>query len=206
MVLLVAGWLNRHQLQAIVYLRAENCVLRDRIHERRLRFTDAERRMLALAGAPVGRAALRDLATLASPETVLRGYRDLVATKYALAASATSFTAAWVKPSFSSENRAPDNGPAAGERLAGAVERSLFLSPRRTERRPRACPRRRRRVGAGTLWSAPFAATPNATRATNPRKQSRQTRNPRGFLLEGFCETNPSELLRRGRLAPESLP
>jgi hypothetical protein len=83
MVLLVAGWLNRHQMQAIVYLRAENRVLRDRMHERRHRFTDSERRTLALAGEPVGRAALRDLATLASPETVLRGYRDLVAKKYA---------------------------------------------------------------------------------------------------------------------------
>lgn len=82
MVLLVAGWMNRHQEQAIVYLRAENRVLRDRILERRLRFTDAERRMLALAGEPVGRAALRDIASLASPETVLRWYLELVARKY----------------------------------------------------------------------------------------------------------------------------
>lgn len=82
MVLLVAGWLNRHQQQAIVYLRAENRVLRDRIVERRLRFTKEERRMLALAGEPVGRAALRVIATLASPETVLGWYRELVARKY----------------------------------------------------------------------------------------------------------------------------
>jgi putative transposase len=82
MVLLVAGWLNRHQQQAIVYLRAENRVLRDRIVERRLRFTNEERRMLALAGESVGRAALRVIATLASPETVLGWYRELVARKY----------------------------------------------------------------------------------------------------------------------------
>lgn len=82
MVLLVAGWLNRHQQQTIVYLRAENRLLRERIVERRLRFTNEERRMLALAGEPVGRAALRDIATLASPETLLRWYRELVAQKY----------------------------------------------------------------------------------------------------------------------------
>ena len=82
MVLLVAGWMHRHQHQAIVFLRAEKRVLRDRIDERRLRFTDAERRMLALAGGPVGRAVLREIASLASPETVLRWYRGLVAKKY----------------------------------------------------------------------------------------------------------------------------
>ena len=116
--------------------------------------------------------------------------------------SPLAFTASPVKPAVSSENRAPENGPAAGERLAGPVERSLFLSPRRTERSPRTCPRRRRRVGAGTLWSATGAPRPDATCAANPRKQGRKRRSPRGSLLEGFCETNPSEFLRRERLAP----
>jgi hypothetical protein len=46
------------------------------------------------------------------------------------------------------------------------------------------------------------AEAQDATRAASPRKQGRKRRNPRGFLLEGFCETNPSELLRRERLAP----
>ncbi len=76
-----------------MYLRAENRVLRDRIHERRLRFTDTERRRLDLAGEPVGRAALREIATLASPETVLRWYRELVAKKYASNPRSASTTA-----------------------------------------------------------------------------------------------------------------
>lgn len=119
----------------------------------------------------------------------------------ARSSSPLAFTASPVKPSFSAETRAPENGPAAGERLAGAVERSLFLSPRRTERRLGTCPRRRRRVGASTLWSATTSARPAATGAANPRRQGRKRRNPRGFLLEGFCETIPSEFLRREILA-----
>ena len=65
MVLLVAGWMHRHQHQAIEFLRAEKRVLRDRIDERRLRFTDAERRMLALAGEPAGRSTCEGLRSTA---------------------------------------------------------------------------------------------------------------------------------------------
>jgi hypothetical protein len=45
-VLLVAlaGWVNRHQLQVIDYLREENRVLKSQLRGRRLRLTDAERR------------------------------------------------------------------------------------------------------------------------------------------------------------------
>jgi len=49
MIFLVASWLARHG-EAIEYLRAENRVLRDRLGPKRLRFTDAERRLLAEKG------------------------------------------------------------------------------------------------------------------------------------------------------------
>jgi hypothetical protein len=39
----VAGWMNRRQLQAIDYLREENRVLREQIGEKRLRFNDDQR-------------------------------------------------------------------------------------------------------------------------------------------------------------------
>ena len=41
-VLLVAlaGWVNRHQLEVIAYMREENRVLKEQIGGRRLRFTD----------------------------------------------------------------------------------------------------------------------------------------------------------------------
>ena len=54
LVFLVAGWLSRTQSEAIEYLRAENRVLRQRLAPKRLRFTDAERRLLAEKGRPLG--------------------------------------------------------------------------------------------------------------------------------------------------------
>ena len=43
----VSGWMNHGQLQLIDYLRQENRVLREQLGERRLRFTDDQRRRLA---------------------------------------------------------------------------------------------------------------------------------------------------------------
>jgi hypothetical protein len=42
-----AGWVNRHQLYVIEYLLEENRVLKERGGGRRLRFTDAERPLIA---------------------------------------------------------------------------------------------------------------------------------------------------------------
>ena len=47
LVLMVAGWVNRHQLDLIEYLQEENSVLKEHLGGRQLRFTDAERRRLA---------------------------------------------------------------------------------------------------------------------------------------------------------------
>jgi hypothetical protein len=82
LILLVSGWIARRQGEAIEYLRAENRVLRARIGCRRLRFTDAERRLLAEKGKPIGRKLLAEMASLATPETILRWYRQRVAAKY----------------------------------------------------------------------------------------------------------------------------
>jgi len=50
LILLVASWIGRRQGEAIEYLRAENRVLRARLGPKRLRFADAERRLLAEKG------------------------------------------------------------------------------------------------------------------------------------------------------------
>jgi hypothetical protein len=71
----MAGWIDRRQQLAIAYLQAENRVLRERIGAKRLRLTDAERRLLAEKGEGLGRTMLAELATLATPETILRWYR-----------------------------------------------------------------------------------------------------------------------------------
>jgi putative transposase len=50
--------------------------------KKRLQFTDAERRKLAVLGKKLGRKALAEVATIAAPDTILRWYRELVAKKY----------------------------------------------------------------------------------------------------------------------------
>jgi len=82
LVALVAGWVNRHQLEAIEYLQSENRLLRERLGPGRLRFSDAERRRLARAAHKVGRKGLMAIETIVTPDTLLRWYRDLVAHKY----------------------------------------------------------------------------------------------------------------------------
>jgi hypothetical protein len=47
-VISMAGWMNHQQQQAIDYLREENRVLREQFGGRRLRFTDDQRRRLAV--------------------------------------------------------------------------------------------------------------------------------------------------------------
>ena len=54
LLLMFAGWVNRHQLDVIEYLQEENRVLKERMGGRRLRFTDAERRRLARKAQALG--------------------------------------------------------------------------------------------------------------------------------------------------------
>src|SRR6266436_836130 len=78
----LAGWVNRHQLEVIEFLREENRVLKEHLHGRRLRLTDAQRRRLAVNGHRLGRSRLREVATLVTPDTVLRWHRELIARKW----------------------------------------------------------------------------------------------------------------------------
>ena len=77
-----AGWVNRHQQAAIEYLQAENQALREQLGNKRIRWTDAQRRRLAEKAKAIGRAALHQLGTVVTPDTLLRWYRNLVAAKY----------------------------------------------------------------------------------------------------------------------------
>lgn len=82
LVLTVAGWLGRRQLSAIEYLREENRVLRAQLGPKRLLLTDGQRRSLAEKDRALGRKGLAEVATIATPDTILRWYREIVARKY----------------------------------------------------------------------------------------------------------------------------
>jgi putative transposase len=78
----IGVWLGRCQQQLIEYQREEIQLLRQKLGGRRLRFSDRDRRRLAVLGRRLGRRALGQVATVATPDTILRWYRELVAKKY----------------------------------------------------------------------------------------------------------------------------
>src|SRR6202049_932622 len=78
----VGGWMNRHQLQIIDYLREENRVLREQLGGRRVRFNDDQRGRLAAKAKGLGRKILVEVATIVTPETLLAGIEKLIANKY----------------------------------------------------------------------------------------------------------------------------
>src|ERR671913_1805524 len=82
LVIALAGWMNQRQLRMTDYLREENRVLREQLGGRRLRLTDDQRRRLAAKARGLGRKVLADVATIVTPETLLRWHRQLIAQKY----------------------------------------------------------------------------------------------------------------------------
>jgi len=79
---------GRSRAGALAYLIEEDRVLRPQLGGRRLRLTDDERRRLAVRAYRVGRAALREIATIATPDTLLRWHRRLIARKWTYARKA----------------------------------------------------------------------------------------------------------------------
>ena len=82
LLMMWAGWVNRAQQDAIDYLKEENRVLREQVGNKRLRLTNTQRRRLAQKAKVVGRAALRELACIVTPDTLLHWHRELIAKKY----------------------------------------------------------------------------------------------------------------------------
>jgi putative transposase len=82
LIAMIAGWLQRYQQQAITYLVEENRVLKAKLGSQRLRLTDTERRRLAALAHPLGRKRLKDIAAIATSDTLLRWYKRLIAQKF----------------------------------------------------------------------------------------------------------------------------
>lgn len=83
LLLMFAGWVNRQQQSVIAYLLEERRALIEQAGgTSKLRFTDAQRRRLAVKAKTVGRPLLKRLDTLVTPDTLQRWYKRLIAVKY----------------------------------------------------------------------------------------------------------------------------
>jgi transposase InsO family protein len=81
LVCLLAGWVNREQQKILEYLQEENRVLREQLGGP-LHLSDEQRRRLAAKGKELGRKLLNEVATLVTPDTILRWHRQLIARKW----------------------------------------------------------------------------------------------------------------------------
>jgi len=82
LLLVLAGWINLREREVIEYLRAENRVLREKLGKKRLLLNDDQRRNLAVKGKILGRKMLEQVATIVTPDTILRWHRELVTAEW----------------------------------------------------------------------------------------------------------------------------
>src|SRR5512143_977659 len=82
LLLIFAGWINRRQQDAVEYLLTENRVLREKLGKKRILLNDDQRRRLAVKGKILGREMLKQVATIVTPDTILRWHRELIAAKW----------------------------------------------------------------------------------------------------------------------------
>ena len=76
LLLVLAGWVNRQQQDVIEYLMTENRVLREKLGKKRILLDDNQRRQLAVKGKTLGRRMLEEIATIVTPDTILRWHES----------------------------------------------------------------------------------------------------------------------------------
>jgi transposase InsO family protein len=89
LLLTVVGWASREQQRTIEYLMEENRVLKEQLGNRRLRLTNDQRRRLAEKGKQLGRQLLARVATIVTPDTIMRWHRQLIAAKWTYSSRST---------------------------------------------------------------------------------------------------------------------
>ena len=122
LLLCITGWLDRREREALAYLVEENRLLRRQLGGRRLRFTDDDRRRLAMRAHRLGRAALRTLATVVTLDALLRWHRQLVARKWTYTRKGTGRRGVVVEIRQLVVRMAEDNPTWGYTRIQGALK------------------------------------------------------------------------------------
>ncbi len=80
---MLAGWIHREHEAAVAHQKEEIRALREMLGGKRLRFTDAQRRRLALKARALSHANLRPLGSLVTPDnTLTRWFQKYAGAKY----------------------------------------------------------------------------------------------------------------------------
>ena len=77
-LMIMAGWMNRQQQHVIDYLQEEIRTLKEQLEQhsdKRLRFTGAQRSRLARKAKRIGHRRLKEVASLVTPQTLLKWHR-----------------------------------------------------------------------------------------------------------------------------------
>ena len=82
LLMTLAGLVNRQQTDVITYLVEEYRVLKEQMKGRKLRLTDTQRRRLAAKAKVLGRRSLNAMATIVTPDTLMRWHKPLIAAKW----------------------------------------------------------------------------------------------------------------------------
>ena len=72
LLMMLAGWMNRHQQDVIEYLKEANKILREKLGNKRIFLNDRQKTGLARLGRRLGRKVLQDACCAFSPDTILK--------------------------------------------------------------------------------------------------------------------------------------
>jgi hypothetical protein len=82
LVVILVGWIQCQQQAVIDFQNEQIRFLLAAQGKKRVRLTDDQRRRLAVKSKALGRKALSEIATIVTPDTILRWHRQLVAAKW----------------------------------------------------------------------------------------------------------------------------
>lgn len=82
----VSGWVHRHQQDTSAYLVEENRILKEKRGGKCSSLSDDQRRRLAAKAKRLGRKTLNQMATIVTPDTLMRWFHRLIAAKWTFSA------------------------------------------------------------------------------------------------------------------------